>query len=88
MQIWINKPERVSISDTQAKDIAIETLYGLLGGDGIEDFGGTPWVYKWDTQHGSGLTDYIREATEEDKAIVIVIKLLKSKISHVQTPRT
>ena len=77
MDIWVNKPEKVRLTDEQINEAAKHKLRCMLGGDGIEEHKGGRWVYTWfDTGHGSGLTEHHREATELDDALVKVLGAL------------
>ena len=73
IDVWVQRPEKVSLTDDQVRDLTREKLRSMLGGDGIEDRCGVRWVFNWhDTGHGSGLTSYLRVATELDEALVKV----------------
>lgn len=77
MDIWINRPEKVCLTEEQIKEAAKYKLRGMLSGDGIEEYKGGRWVYTWfDTGHGSGMTEYHHEATELDEALVKVLAAL------------
>ena len=76
MKVKIRKieVEEVDLSDEQVRDIALEYFKRLFPYDGIQMHKLEDWVYKWeDTGHGSGLTDYIRVASEKDKFLSKVI---------------
>lgn len=77
MDIWIQHQEKARLTDAQVTEAARYKLRRLLGGDGIKEVNGVRWVYSWDdTGHGSGITDYLREATQLDEALVTVLAAL------------
>ena len=78
MEIWVNKPEKVKLTENQIEEITKYRLKQLLEGDGITQYKGERWVYIWyDTGHGSRATDYICRASDLDEAIVKVLEFLK-----------
>lgn len=78
------KPRRVTLDETQIRDVAISQLSMMRKLDGITDHEGGRWIYEWhDTGHGSGLTKYIQVATELDEAIELVLgELLDSRANN------
>lgn len=80
MDIWVQSQQKVRLTEAQITEAARYKLRHLLGGDGIKEDNGTRWVYSWyDTGHGSGITDYVREATGLDEALVAVLAELNKK---------
>ena len=78
MEIWVNKPEKVKLTENQIEEITKYRLKQLLGGDGITEYKGERWVYTWyDTGHGSGYTEHNYQATDLDEAVVKVLQFLK-----------
>jgi len=79
MEILIQKVshEKVLLTDEQVKHITMKKLYEMLGGDDIEECEGKRVVTSWeDTGHGSGLTRKVREATDLDGAVLLVLRTI------------
>jgi len=79
MEILIQKVshEKVLLTDEQVKHITMKKLYEMLGGDDIEECEGKRVVTSWeDTGHGSGLITKVREATDLDGAVLLVLRTL------------
>lgn len=72
MKLTIKKVnyEEIELDDRQMRDVALAYFKKFFPHSGIQYHNKKLWVYEWeDTGHGSGLTNYIREATEKDKFI-------------------
>ena len=80
MKITVTTNHIVELTNTQQRDIAIEYLESTFGKDNkVSTVNGKSQVVSWyDTGHGSGLTQVIREASETDIAMFHTIKALKS----------
>jgi len=79
MKITVTTNQVIELTNVQQRDIAIEYLTSIFGKDNkISTIDGKSQVVSWyDTGHGSGLTQIVREASETDIAMFHTIKALK-----------
>ena len=78
MKITIQKKEHITLTADQITKAARHKLRTMLDGDYITERDGKRWLCRWhNTGHGSGDTEFIREATELDEALVMVMEEMK-----------
>lgn len=85
MRAIVHEPREVVLSETQMKEATRRVLHELIDLDTADtleiksrpDKEGEYWLQGWYDGHGSGMTEWIRPATELDKAILLVLDNIK-----------
>ena len=76
MQLIIEEPKKIRLTNAHIREVTLAHLRSKFEGYGLEKRAGEMWLYDWEDTHGSGITTYKRVATDRDKALYLLINEL------------
>lgn len=78
MDITLTKQvsETVTLQEQDVLKVVRKFLFEKLEGQDVEMFEGELCVTRWEKTHGSGITHKVRVATEQDKAVYLILSNL------------